>query len=271
MRPSPSLAILLATLALGLHPGPATAAEHCAGMAQVTPVPGAPEWFRIRTAHGETIARTPPVRAAASRTGALFTINALDGTWDADNNPATVQDTLIVPIGSTVRWHLVTGLHTATSGHDSGDLNAGKAFDVFLQPSTPNFDSTFTAPTTVYFFCYFHEPVMAGALIVRQNADVPGAGPSPYAEFSRPPSPNPARGAVSFAVTLPHEQMVDLAIVDVAGRRVGALVHDRLAAGEHAFTWDGRTSAGARAATGQYHVVFRAGGTVQSRAFSLLR
>jgi FlgD Ig-like domain len=268
MRPVRTLLASIALVAMGFSSQPARA-DHCAAKAQVSPVPGAPDQFRITTSHGTTIARSPK-SPEAMRAGAIFTINLLDGTFDADNNALTAQDTLIVPIGSTVRWHLVTGLHTVTNGHDSGDLAAGTRFDYFMEPAHPDFDSLFTAPTTVYFFCYFHEPVMAGALIVRQNADVPGSGASPFAEFSRPPAPNPARGAVSFAITLPHEQAVDLAIVDVAGRRIASLAHDRLTAGEHPFRWDGRTNDGDRAAVGQYRVVFRAGGTVQSRAFSLL-
>lgn len=260
------LAILL-VLTVGLSSRTSTA-SHCASNAKITPVEGAPGQFRITTSRGSVIAQTPPARSTT--TGVLYTINGLSDTWDADNNSATQVDTLIVPIGSTVRWHLVTGIHTITNGHDSADPEAGKKFDYLLTTTSPNFDSTFTQPTTVYFFCYFHEPIMVGTLIVRQTADVPGGGATAVG-FSRPPSPNPARGTVSFAITLPREQQVEISVLDIAGRRIATVARDRMTAGEHPFRWDGRTSAGQMAPAGQYRVRLRAEGAEQTRAFSLLR
>jgi hypothetical protein len=268
MSRSRTLLAILIVLTVGLSPR-TSPANHCASKAKVTPVEGAPGQFQITTSRGSVIARTPPTPRAANA-GVLYTINGLSDTWDADNNSATVVDTLIVPIGSTVRWHLVTGIHTITNGHDSADPEAGKKFDYLLTTTSPNFDSTFTQPTTVYFFCYFHEPSMVGTLIVRQTADVPGGGATTVG-FSRPPSPNPSRGTVSFAITLPREQQVEISVLDIAGRRIATVARDRLSAGEHPFRWDGRTSAGQKAPAGQYRIRLRAESAEQTRAFSLLR
>ncbi len=269
MRQPRSTALLFTSLSLLLPAHATYAAPHCSARATVTPVPDDPGAFRIETPHGTTSARHPPATPAAG--AALFIIGARDTTFDADGNPATVHDTLVVPIGSTVRWELVAGIHTVTNGHDSGDPEAGTRFSYLLDGTHPTFDSTFTQPTTLYFFCYFHEPVMTGTLIVQQNAGVPGGAPAAAATFSRTPAPNPARGLVSFAIALRREEPVEITVLDLAGRRVATLFHGRLAAGEHRFAWDGAAGAGARAPAGQYRVRLRAGGVDESRAFSLVR
>lgn len=65
-----------------------------------------------------------------------------------------------------------------------------------------------------------------------------GAGAdSRRVELSRP-MPNPSSGDTRFDVTLPAAaSAVDLAIYDVAGRRVATLWHGSLEAGKRAFTW----------------------------------
>lgn len=51
--------------------------------------------------------------------------------------------------------------------------------------------------------------------------------------------PNPTAGRTTFAVGLPAAGEVDLAIYDLAGRRVATLWRGTLEAGEREFTWDG--------------------------------
>jgi hypothetical protein len=50
--------------------------------------------------------------------------------------------------------------------------------------------------------------------------------------------PNPARGAVSLAYSLPADGRVELSVYDLAGRRVATLVDAEQAAGRHETTWD---------------------------------
>lgn len=269
MRRVRVLSPMLSLAALGLFSHVALAG-HCATPTDVVAVPGSPGAFKVTLPRGGSVIKRVAPQSGATGTG-FYQINALDFTWDADNNASTLQDTLIVPIGSTVRWHLVSGIHTITNGHDSADPQAATKFDYLLTSGSPNFDSTFTQPTIVYFFCFFHEPDMAGALIVQQNVGVPGAAPLTTPAFSRPPSPNPSRGPVSFAVTVPRDVDAELSVLDVAGRRVATVMRGRLTTGEHALVWDGRTASGERAAAGHYRLWFRAGGTMQSRGFTLLR
>ena len=57
--------------------------------------------------------------------------------------------------------------------------------------------------------------------------------------------PNPASGATSFVVSLPAAGNVDLAMYDLAGRRVATLWRGPLLAGSRAFTWEpGRVASG---------------------------
>jgi hypothetical protein len=65
----------------------------------------------------------------------------------------------------------------------------------------------------------------------------PGSGSAPTHVALSPARPNPATGATSFAVSLPVAGEVDLAIYDLAGRRVATLWHGSLAAGNRSFTW----------------------------------
>jgi hypothetical protein len=89
--------------------------------------------------------------------------------------------------------------------------------------------------------------------------------------FSRPPSPNPARGAVAFAVNTPAAQRVDVIVADLGGRRVASLWSGPLGAGDHAFTWGGRTDRGNAARAGLYLVQIRSGDVAVAKLFTLLR
>lgn len=65
----------------------------------------------------------------------------------------------------------------------------------------------------------------------------PGPGvPVPRIGLS-PARPNPASGATSFVVSLPAAGNVDLAMYDLAGRRVATLWRGALPAGSREFTW----------------------------------
>jgi len=251
-------------------PGAARAGGHCATGASITAIAGRPGTFRIATAGAIATARWPapaPVNSAPP----AYVIRALGDRWDADGNPESETDTLVVTAGSTVRWQLVSGIHTLTDGKDSGDPGAGIGFDYLLDEQHPWFDSTFTAPDTLEYFCFFHEPRMRGVLIVSGSASVPDPLPPSRLHFTRPPRPNPSRGTVSFDIGAPREQIVRIEVLDAHGRRV-ALLHDGpLAAGDHPFRWRGTTDRGERARVGLYIVHLRSADVTAMRRVTLLR
>jgi hypothetical protein len=64
--------------------------------------------------------------------------------------------------------------------------------------------------------------------------------------------PNPFAGSTRIAYRVPVEGTVDLAVFDVAGRRVAVLLHDRVPPGAYEASWDGRDDRGQLAASGIY-------------------
>ena len=78
--------------------------------------------------------------------------------------------------------------------------------------------------------------------------------------------PNPSAGRASFTVALPSAADVDLAIYDLAGRRVATLWRGALAAGEREFAWDG---SGAK--SGVYFARLVANGEVRGTRIVLRR
>ncbi len=275
------LPVSLLILALAAPAGPALAA-HCGLHSAPERVTGTPDAWRIHTRAGERVVRVPAPRATPLAAGGVeYVIQGLDVTFDSDGNEATIVDTLFVPIGSTVRFVMVAGIHTVTNGAHSGWPGMGEQFNYFLaapgaiEGVPSEWDTTLAVPTVIDYFCQVHEAgnyreSMAGVIVVQDPAAVP---PTVAARvgFSRDPAPNPSRGSVSFAVTLPQDSDAELSVHDVGGRRVATLHRGLLAAGEHGWQWNGRTDHGVRAAAGRYVIRLRAGAIEASRGVSLVR
>jgi hypothetical protein len=68
------------------------------------------------------------------------------------------------------------------------------------------------------------------------------------------PMPNPTRGSVTFALTVPMASEVRLEVFDVSGRLVRGQEPRRYEAGRHTVAWDGLDGAGARRSPGLYFV-----------------
>lgn len=105
--------------------------------------------------------------------------------------------------------------------------------------------------------------------LVSALVDVPET-PSSGVAFGA--SPNPAREASVFRVTLP-EPVADAAIEvhDLAGRQVATPWRGPLGAGRHELAWDGRGEGGARLAAGLYLVRARLGRDVRTLRLVLAR
>lgn len=88
--------------------------------------------------------------------------------------------------------------------------------------------------------------------------------------FSLPPAPNPARDVVSFSITSPREQWVDVAIHDLEGRRLATLWCGDLPEGEHRFSWHAASLEKGRLRAGLYWVRLRAGNAAESQPFTLM-
>lgn len=64
--------------------------------------------------------------------------------------------------------------------------------------------------------------------------------------------PNPLKGSTTIHYALPAEGRVSLEVFDIHGRKVTSLVDQHKSAGYHGVMWNGRDSAGDRAAQGVY-------------------
>lgn len=82
--------------------------------------------------------------------------------------------------------------------------------------------------------------------------------------------PNPFGSTTRFSVTLVSEADAEVAVHDLAGRRVALLHRGRLSAGSHDLIWDGRGERGTRVAGGLYFVRLRVAGDVASRSVVVL-
>ena len=97
------------------------------------------------------------------------------------------------------------------------------------------------------------------------------SGARPAVFELRAPSPNPSPGAARIEYSLAREGDVELAVLDVAGRRVTTLVSGARPAGPHATVWDGRDASGRRAAPGVYRALLRTADGVRTRTLVLTR
>ena len=106
--------------------------------------------------------------------------------------------------------------------------------------------------------------------VLTDPLDVPRPpGAAGGVRFSRPPAPNPSRRGVSFTITVPREQWVEVSIHDVTGRRVALLWRGNLPQGEHDYSWKGAASKDGHERAGLYWVRLRAGNATEAKPFML--
>src|SRR5262249_40927341 len=98
----------------------------------------------------------------------LAVIRVFPAAFDADGDSlGTVHDTILVAPGTLVRWvRAGPGFHTVTNGADSGDSTAAMEYSMVMDDTTNSVERVFTAPGRHDYFCFIHEPVMEGSIIV---------------------------------------------------------------------------------------------------------
>jgi hypothetical protein len=101
--------------------------------------------------------------------------------------------------------------------------------------------------------------------------DQPVRGESARTLMLGRPVPNPAVGTSAISFALPASAAVDLAVFDLAGRRVRTLAGGEHAAGDHRLTWDGRGRDGRPVPAGAYVLRLQAGGETRMTRLLYLR
>ncbi len=107
-----------------------------------------------------------------------------------------------------------------------------------------------------------------------QGCDHPTAAtePAPDALRLAQNAPNPFNPRTEIRFALPEAGRVDLAVFDLAGRRVRRLIEgQRLEQGEHSAIWQGRDDAGRALASGVYLYRLEAGPLSATKKMTLLQ
>jgi len=189
----------------------------------------------------------------------------------------TFEDTF-----GTVYWRVSWG-GASYAGPTAGSItnDADGLFGVFPDPLPTGsaqallFQFAASAPSTTNEADYAVTP---GAAVLTKNSGasasvvslvgVPGGVTEGIALGS--PIPNPVVGSMTYSVTLPREERVQVDVYDARGRRVANLVNGVLPAGRNGFTWDPYAPGGEHMRTGVYFLAMQAGGVKQTQRFILL-
>ena len=85
------------------------------------------------------------------------------------------------------------------------------------------------------------------------------------------PFPTPFNAEVTIPFALAESGSVRISVYNLMGQQVRVLADGWVDSGAHHVRWDGRTDAGAEAASGVYWAVLQAGGAVQAAKLALIR
>uniref|UniRef100_A0A832I593 FlgD/Vpr Ig-like domain-containing protein n=1 Tax=Eiseniibacteriota bacterium TaxID=2212470 RepID=A0A832I593_UNCEI len=102
------------------------------------------------------------------------------------------------------------------------------------------------------------------------QTDAPGAS-GPAAFELRGAWPNPVRGSTRIGFSLAQGGAAEIAVFDVAGRRVAMLFRGAVEPGAHAVTWNGRFDDGRLAPAGVYRCVLQTAVGRQARSLVVTR
>lgn len=183
-------------------------------------------------------------------------------------NPSSLE----ILQGDQVRWNRTAGTHTTTSGSSP---NANGLWSANLNSSTPSFTRTFNSTGTFPYFCTFHDPSMAGSIIVEPASgilddDESGSG-VPGAFALRQNSPNPFNAATQIEFGLERDSHVQLSVYNILGQHIATLASGFQPAGFHTVLWDGQDQFGRDVPSGIYFARLLTSDVMMTRKMVLLR
>ena len=150
--------------------------------------------------------------------------------------------------------HNATALPTAWNPDATGGIPSGWVYALHKKSGTVYAGGVFTDIAGV------HHPhfagILDGAITSVESEPRPAAAPAILA------APNPFHEATRIRFSLATGATADVAVYDVAGRRLRELHHGWLSSGRHERAWDGRDDAGRPLAAGVYFLGVRTGAEV---------
>ncbi len=215
---------------------------------------------------------------------ALVVIDAAKSVTAAFTDVAAPVVTLLAPLGGeqwifgdqrTLRWTA-----TDNAGVDSVDVDVsyhGGAgpWEPLVHALTGADSLGWTVPSVatdsalIRVTAFDHALNQSAAVspsLFRIAAPASADGGAPGLWFARP-APNPSRGEVRFAFSLPRAGAVTVDVLDVSGRRLATVANGAFPAGAHSLRWDGRDGAGSLAPAGVYFARFVTPGAAVTRRF----
>ena len=146
------------------------------------------------------------------------------------------------------------------------DLNSGQNVIEFRNRVNQNRTSYFThwQLRDVVLWKPFSAKPIAGAKFLESSGSVVESGLGD-------PFPTPFNAEVTIPFALAEAGPVRLAVYNLMGQQVRVLADGWVDSGAHRVRWDGRTAAGAEAASGVYWAVLQAGEVVQTAKLALIR
>jgi len=199
----------------------------------------------------DNLAPAPPVGLAGEQ---VFAPEGLSLVWDPNAEP------------DLDRYRIYRGL---TEGFVPGPANLLAA-----TPDTTVFDGGWRWDTGYFYKVAaidIHGNESAYALLRPDNVTDVDQHETPRVDYLSQNFPNPFNPTTGIEFGLSARMAVTLRIYDAAGRLVRTLVDETMPAGKHVKMWDGRTSAGAEAASGIYFYRLEAGTFWQTKKMVLLR
>ena len=100
---------------------------------------------------------------------------------------------------------------------------------------------------------------------------VQDAAPKPISVSIEGVSPNPFNASSVITFSLPNPDMATLTVYSLTGQKVRTLVSERLSAGKHSATWDGRDERGGVVSSGVFIATLQSGGKTDSRKLLMLK
>ena len=146
------------------------------------------------------------------------------------------------------------------------DLNSGQNVIEFRNRANQNRTSYFThwQLKDVRLWKPFNAKLIAGAEFLGSPRSVVESGLGD-------PFPTPFNAEVTIPFAFAEAGPVRLVVYNLMGQQVRVLADEWVDAGAHRVRWDGRTAAGAEAASGVYWAMIQAGGAVQTTKLALIR